>query len=358
MNKYLRIRALGLGLASIVAVLMLTGFSFPLSLPDLTPELKIRLKPVTYMRPAETLTIYWAKPNEGLYKTVADPATIKTYPVIKGNYDNVLYENYDSIYALKLSDQHPSYSSGDIYRLNMPAKTWTRLTYTGNIDYFYFRNNSIYYVTSSLTIEPGVYRMSMEGKDAVRVNESVMEARDKSYKYYFGWDRYAQDFVLKRKPLSDVDNDETYISTDEDTYYVEEEQEDKGERLSTYLVFMDGYIWDVESDQFVYSERDDANRTSYLHLFKNGKETVRKLKGWSSDPLDIIDGWVYFTVDAEDSDSGGLFAIRPDGSGFRQVGNKGLNSQSYLGTIKSYLVFRHLNQQGIPDGSFTFIRKQ
>ncbi|WP_223110745.1 hypothetical protein [Paenibacillus sinensis] len=309
------------------------------------------------MRPAEPLTIYWAKPNEGLYKTVAGPDTTKSYPVMKGSYENVLYENYESIYALKLPDKQSGYPSGDIYRLNMPVKTWTRLTYTGNIDYFYFSNNSIYYVTSSLTIEPGVYRMSMEGNNAVRVNASGMEARDQHYQYYFGFNYYTQDFALRRKPLSDVTNDETYIRSDEDTYY-EEEQDDKSEKLSTYEVYMNGYIWDVESDQFVFSERDSDNRTSYLHLFKNGKETVRKLKGWQSEPLDIIDGWVYFTVASEDTDAGALFAIRPDGSGFRQVGNKDLYSGNYLGTIKSYLVFQHLNQQGIPDGGFTFIKKQ
>lgn len=153
------------------------------------------------------------------------------------------------------------------------------------------------------------------------------------------------------------DDDETYIGTDEDTYYDDEKQEEKAENLSTYLVFMNGYIGDVESDQFVFSERDSDNRTSYLHLFKNGKDTVRKLKGWGSDPLDIIDGWVYFTVYSEITDSGGLFAIRSDGSGLRQVGNKDLDSQRYVGQFKSYLVFRHLNQQGDPDGRFTFIKK-
>ncbi|GGF91191.1 hypothetical protein GCM10010912_40330 [Paenibacillus albidus] len=60
------------------------------------PELKIKVQQIAYTKPLEPLTIFWAKANEGLYKTVASPDKTKTYPVLNGNYSNILFENYET----------------------------------------------------------------------------------------------------------------------------------------------------------------------------------------------------------------------------------------------------------------------
>ncbi|AKG34825.1 hypothetical protein [Paenibacillus durus] len=238
--------------------------------------------------------------------------------------------------------------------MDMPSKALTRLTHIGNIDYFYLSNQSIYYVTSSLTVDPKVYRMSLDGKKATRVSPIVLEAQDKSYQYFFGWDKESGDFVLKRKPLPSTG--EMYTNTEENSY--ENTEADEAEKLSTYQVYFSDYIGDAESDTFVYAEHDEKTQTSYLHLFNKGKDTVRKLREWEAEPVDIVHGWVYFTAySIHDSVTGGLFAVRPDGTGLRQVGNGDLNGDRYVGSIKSYLVFRKLNKEGIPDGGFTFIKE-
>lgn len=300
-------------------------------------ELRIRVGKIDYTNPAVPLTIYWAKDQQGLYKTVTTPEQVKTYLVLQGayKYTNVLFENDKTIYFLKYAQSH----SGDIYKMDMPTKTVTRLTFTGGIDGFSLQNDTIYYFTGSMTVEPGVYRMPLDGKKpAVRINPAMQDTGDKTYRYYFGSADKSLPYlyfplVRQKWPAAG----EQYIDPEE----VEQNSE---ESVSQYEVNYSDYLGDRDADIFMFTERDEESGNSYLHLYNKGKETVRKVKDWVIEPVDILHGWVYFTVDSEDSGSGGLFAIRPDGTGLRQVGNGELSASYYLGSIKGYLVFEHYNE--------------
>ncbi|KAI7256820.1 hypothetical protein KC345_g10921, partial [Hortaea werneckii] len=222
-----------------------------------------RISKMVYSHPTEPLTIYWAKYEQGLYKTVATPDRVKTYLVLEDG-----------------------------------------------IDGFTIKNNSIYYYKGSMTVEPGVYRMPLDGKQAeARINAALMDTGDKSFRYYIGSaDMSRRDLyfplVREKWPVTG----EPYINQDEIV-------QDSEEAVSQYEVNYSDYIGDRDSDIFVFNERDEDTGSSYLHLFYQGKETVRRIQEWIVEPLDILQGWVYFTVDKEISGQGGLFAIRPDGSG-------------------------------------------
>ncbi|MBT2290116.1 hypothetical protein J7E73_13365 [Paenibacillus albidus] len=149
---------------AVLTSIMLTGATHIAPNLAQAPELKIIVQQIAYTNPMEPLTIFWAKTNEGLYKTVASPDKTKTYPVLTGNYSNILYENYETLYLLK----HGANQTSDIYKFEMSSKKLTRLTSLGGIDQFFLKNKSIYYITNSMTIEPGVYRMSLDGKSRVR----------------------------------------------------------------------------------------------------------------------------------------------------------------------------------------------
>jgi hypothetical protein len=339
-------------LAAILAVILLTGATPVASKLDHAPELKINVKKITYTQPAEDITIFWAKANEGLYKTIVGPGKTKTYPVITGNYGNVTYENNELVYFLKYGPGQ----KGDIYKFEMSSKKLTRLTNFGGIDAFYLKNNNIYYINGSMTIEPGVYRMSLDGKAKVRVSPTVLDEQDQKYRYYIGsgimnpgTDVY---FPLMRQLLPSTG--ETYIQPKEDRiYYNREPGKKREEQLSTHFFFMSDYLGDAESDVFVFVEQDEEKNVSYLHLFNKGNEIVRKIKGYVLAPVDILDGWVYFTAGVDNSEIRGLFAIRVDGSGLRQVGNNDVSENYYIGSINQNLVFKNLNED-----SFTIIKAQ
>ncbi|MHA6534750.1 hypothetical protein [Paenibacillus sp. BAC0078] len=324
-------------LAAVLASPVLTVDAKAVSDLSNAPELRIRVGKIAYTNPAVRLTIYWAKYEQGLYKTVATPDQVKTYPVFIGayKYRNVLFENDKTIYFLK----YTQYPYGDIYKLEMPSKALTRLTFTGGIDGFNLKNDSIYYFTGSMTTEPGVYRMPLDGKKpAVRINPAMLDTGDKSYRYYFGSADMSLPYLyfplLRQKwPVAG----EQYIDP-------EEAEQDFEESVSQYEVNYSDYLGDRDADIFMFTERDEESGISYLHLYNQGKETVRKVKDWVIEPVDILHGWVYFTVDSEESDLGGLFAIRPDGTGLRQVGNGDLSASYYLGSVKGYLVFEHYNE--------------
>lgn len=63
-------------------------------------------------------------------------------------------------------------------------------------------------------------------------------------------------------------------------------------------------------------------------------------------------GWVYFTVNDEQSAESAMFAVRPDGSGLRQIGNQEFLRGHYIGSVKRHLVF-----QDFRDFSFRVIRE-
>lgn len=132
----------------------------------------------------------------------------------------------------------------------------------------------------------------------------------------------------------------------------------KGEWLSTYDFFMDGYMADAESDTFVFIEKNDETDTSYLHLFKAGQETVWNSSHLIFELVTISDGWIYFTAEDEASGQRGLFGIRADGTGLRQVGNGDIMYFLYEGTYKDQLVFRKRTPElGDDSGAFIFVPK-
>jgi len=334
----------------IVAVLTsitLTGATRIAPNLEQAPELKIKVQKIAYTKPLEPLTIFWAKANVGLYKTVAGPDKTKTYPVITGNYSNILYENHETLYLLK----HGINQTGDIYKFEMPSKKLTRLTSLGGIDQFFLKNKSIYYITNSMTIEPGVYRMSLDGKSKGRVSSTILDERDKRYRYYIGsgiqTDWLEVYFPLMRQPLPPTGG--TYIEQNDDNW---DSEKNKEEQLSTYFFYMTDYMGDADSDSFVFVERDKEKGITFLHLFNRGNEIVRKIIGWELEPLDILHGWAYFTASAENLEIGGTFAIRLNGSGLRQVGNNEFLQSDYMGSIKRHLVF-----QNRIDGSFTIMKE-
>lgn len=338
----------------IVAVLtsiMLTGATGIAPNLEQAPELIIKAQIIDYPKPLEPLTIFWAKDNAGLYKTVSGTDKTKTNLVMSGNYSNILYENYETLYFLK----HGVNQTSDIYKLEMPSKRLTRLTSQGGIDQFFLKNKSIYYITKSMTIEPGVYRMALDGKSKVRVSSTLLDEQDKRYRYYIGSgiqsDGLDVYFPLMREPLPST-GDKYIEQKDVEIEDNWKPVKDKEEQLSTYFFYMTDYIGDADSDSFVYVERDEETGTTYLHLFKKGNEIVRKIIGWELEPLDILHGWVYFTASAENFEAGGTFAIRLDGSGLRQVGNNEFLQSDYLGSIKRNLVFQNRN-----DGTFTIMKE-
>lgn len=322
---------------------MLTGAVRTAPSPGNVPELKITLKKVAMMKPKESLTIYWAKSEQGIFKTGIDSKTTKTSSVLSGSYGNVMYQNYDYVFLLKYDENRKS----DIYQLEISSNKLKRLTNEGDIEYFFLKKNSIYYVKGSMTIEPSVYRISMSGKSRVRVSPTVLDEGDKKYRYYIGStgpldmgdDIY---FPLVRQPWPSTG--EKYIKRQE-----KEESEHKGEEvLSAYEVGYSDYIGDVDSDSFVYTEKDLKSGASYLHLFFKNTEKVRKINDWSLEPVDIINGWAYFTAESLDGNKSGLFAIQLDGSGLHQIGNDEFTYSDYIGSVKGYLVFQDRN-----NGSFT-----
>lgn len=313
-------------------------------------ELSIGIQNIPLQKTTEPLTIFWAKAFDGLYKTVVNGEKTKTYSILKGNFSNVLYKDYETVYFLKQGDGQ----TGDIYKLTLSSKKLTRLTNLGEIDQFFLKNQSIYYTTNSMTINPGVYRMSLDGKSKKRVSPIVLDPQDKKYHYYIGYgiqthgDLY---FPLMRQPLPSTG--EMYIEEkdDDETVFDRIFKKTKEEQLSSYSFFMTDYIGDADSDSLFFVERDKDRDTTYLHLFHKGNEIVRKITGWELEPLDVLDGWAYFTVRAADSETGGIFAIRTDGSGVRQVGGNEFFYSDYLGTIKRHLIFQNRN-----DGSFVIVK--
>ncbi|MFC5529718.1 hypothetical protein [Cohnella yongneupensis] len=328
---------------------MLTGAVRKAPSPGNVPELKITAKKIAVMNPKEPLTIYWAKSEIGLYQTVITSKTTKTSAVISGNYGNVLYQNYESVYLLKYDKNRKS----DIYQLEISTKKIKRLTNEGNIDYFFLKKNSIYYVKGSMGMEPSVYRISLNGKSKVRVSPTVLDVGDKKYRYYIGSTGPIEEgediyFPLVRNPWPS--SGEKYIEPLEEEYSLESENKDE-EVLSAFEVEYSDYIGDIDSDSFVFTEKDAETEMSYLHLIFKNKEKVRKINGWSVEPLDILNGWVYFTAEDTEGQNSGLFAIKLDGSGLRQIGNDEFSYSDYIGNVKGYLVFQDRNK-----GSFTVFK--
>ncbi|WP_334075361.1 DUF5050 domain-containing protein [Paenibacillus sp. A14] len=311
-------------------------------------ELTIRIHNIPRQKTTEPLTIFWAKASDGLYKTIVNGDKTKTYSILKGNFSNVLYKDYETVYFLKQGDGQ----TGDIYKFTMSSKKLTRLTNLGEIDLFFLKSQSIYYTTNS--IDPGVYRISLDGSSKIRVNPIVLNPQDKKYHYYIGYgiqtlgDIY---FPLMRQPLPSTG--EMYIeeNDDDETAFDQIFKKTKEEQLSSYFFFMDDYIGEADSDSFFFVERDRDKHATYLHLFQKGDEIVRKIIGWDLEPLDVLDGWAYFTVSDEDRETGGIFAIRMDGSGLRQVGSNEFFYSDYLGSIKRHLVFQNRN-----DDSFAILK--
>ncbi|GIO85781.1 hypothetical protein J25TS5_27130 [Paenibacillus faecis] len=313
-------------------------------------ELTLRIQNIPRQKTTEPLTIFWAKAGDGLYKTVVNGDKKKTYSILKGNFSNVLYQDYETVYFLKQGEGQ----AGGIYKFTMSSKKLTRLTNLGEIDQFFLKNQSIYYTTNSMTIDRGVYRMSLDGRSKKRVSPTVLDPQDKKYHYYIGYgiqtlgDLY---FPLMRQPLPSTG--EMYIeeNVDDETAFDRIFKKTKEEQLSSYSFFMTDYIGEADSDSFFFVERDRDKHTTYLHLFQKGDEIVRKIIGWDLEPLDVLDGWAYFTVSDEDKETGGVFAIRMDGSGLRQVGGNEFFYSDYLGSIKRHLVFQNRN-----DDSFATLK--
>ncbi|MEK5237399.1 hypothetical protein NST99_17065 [Paenibacillus sp. FSL L8-0470] len=338
----------------IVAVLtsiMLTGATRIAPNLEQAPELNIRVQKIDYPKPLEPLTIFWAKDNEGLYKTIFGPDKTKTTMVMTGIYSNILYEDYETLYFLK----HGVNQTSDIYKLEVSSKRLTRLTSLGGIDQFFLKNKSIYYITNSMTIESGVYRMALDGKSKIRVSSTLLDAQDKRYRYYIGsgiqTDGLDVYFPLMRQPLPST-GEKYIVQKDDEIEFNWKTPKNNEEQLSTYFFYMTDYMGDADSDSFVFVEHDEEADTIYLHLFKKGNEIVRKIIGWELEPLDILHGWAYFTAKAENLEAGGTFAIRLDGSGLRQVGNNEFLLSDYLGSIKRNLVFQNRN-----DGTFTIMKE-
>jgi|GEM_PF-6182179 len=337
-------------LAAVLICIPLMGASRSHLNLEQASELTIRIQNIPRQKTAEPLTIFWAKASDGLYKTVVNGAKTNTYSILKGNFSNVLYQDYETVYFLKQGDGQ----TGDIYKFTMSSKKLTRLTNLGEIDQFFLNNQSIYYTTNSMTIDPGVYRMSLDGRSKKRVSPIVLDPQDKKYHYYIGHgiqtlgDLY---FPLMRQPLPSTG--EIYIeeNDDDETAFDRIFKKTKEEQLSSYFFFMDDYIGEADSDSFFFVERDRDKHTTYLHLFHKGNEIVRKITGWELEPLDVLDGWAYFTVSDENRETGGIFAIRTDGSGLRQVGGNEFFYSDYLGTMKRHLIFQNRN-----DGSFAILK--
>lgn len=299
------------------------------------------------MGPKEPLTIYWAKNEAGLYQTVIAAKTTKTAEVISGSYSNVLYQDYKSVYLLKYDKSGKS----DIYQLEIATKQMKRLTNEGDIDYFFLQNNNIYYVKDSMG--SAVYRISFSGNSRLRVSPTVLDVGDKKYRYYIGSTgpiRSGEDvyFPFVRKPWPVTG--EKYVEPLAEYHGIGIEH--KGEEvLSAFEVEYSDYIGDMDSDSFVFTEMDAETSTSYLHLISKNKEKVAQVNGWSIEPLEILNGWVYFTAEDTEQEIGGIFMIKLDGTGLRQVGNDEFNYCDYIGNVKGYLVFQDRNT-----GSFTVFK--
>ena len=231
----------------------------------------------------------------------------------------------------------------------MHSKKVTRLTNAGGIDYFFFNNESIYYMKSS-----SLYRMSMDGSLPEKVSKTLLDEGDQTYRYYFGGFNMIEggpDFPLMRKPWPSTG--ETYIeSEDKDSDYYEESDREIREQISTFDVQYSDYLGSISSDTFVFTERDSQTDISYFHLINKNIDTIRSIRNWIIDPLDIVHGWVFFSARNEEWDQVGIFAIRPDGSGLQQIGNNEYAFSDYLGSIKQNLVFKDRN-----DGSFILVKE-
>lgn len=193
-----------------------------------------------------------------------------------------------------------------ICKIELPSKKLTRIAKLEGADYFFIRNDSFYYTAGSMTTDPSVYRLSLDGKTKQQVSPTVLDTQDQRYRYYIGHataPQFGLYFPLMRQPLPLTG--ETYIEDQMDTLdYDMERRVNRGEQLSTLEFDMTDYIGEPDSDAAAFVEREQEGgwgwgdtaakekeeRVTYLHLFHHGDETIRKITGWEVELLDILHG--------------------------------------------------------------------